>query len=505
MVISLLTFFFLLLSDQFNRSFKILLLPSKDCINHQIPLFNMLRFLPYFLLLRCSLSEVRVLLKYKEDGFLNKAVDFAVARKLDMNITSRNILAITVKDSSILEQLQKNEGVINAEIDQEMKPLNFGIIRPRPDIDLEITPYGIEMVQANELWSIPEVDEDLRICVVDTGIDLGHPVSFIAVIHFKKRTILCRMLLTSHYYHNLQDLPTALQDSVRGTNTGSGVWIEDGNGHGTHTAGTIGAVGENGKGVVGVRQNPNLYRFHIGKGLTNGGSGFESDILDAVQGCVDNGARVISMSLGGPSDSKTAREFYQDVYDEGVLLVAAAGNDGNTGHLYPASYGSVMSVAAIDENKTRPEFSQCNNQVEISGPGVDVLSTVPRNKGLYGFLSGTSMACPHVAGVAAEVWARFPDCTNVQIRNVLLRSAIAVNDQGCNNADGSGLVQAKTAYDLLEKEGCTAGDGGEGGGGCRQNPDFVEADNSFLGECPSGASSFVFSALVPLALFIALF
>lgn len=186
----------------------------------------------------------------------------------------------------------------------------------------------------------------------------------------------------------IQDLPTRLEDDVTGTNTASGVWFNDGQGHGTHCAGTIGAVGDNGQGVVGIRRTPSQFRFHIGKGLSNEGSGYESAILEAVSGCVDSGARVVSMSLGGPGSTKTARNFYQDVYNEGVLIVAAAGNDGNSGDSFPASYPSVLSVAAVDRNETRPEFSQCNSQVEIAAPGVDVLSTIPGNK--YGFSSGTS-------------------------------------------------------------------------------------------------------------------
>jgi serine protease len=286
-----------------------------------------------------------------------------------------------------------------------------------------------------------------------------------------------------------------MEDDVTGTNTEEGIWFQDGNGHGTHTAGTIGAVGDNGLGVVGVRNNPSLFRFHIGKGLSNEGSGYDSSIMQAVQGCVDSGARVVSMSLGGPSGSDIARQFYKEIYDQGVLIVAAAGNSGDTGQLYPASFPYIMSVAAVDQNFTRPGFSQCNSQVEIAGPGVDILSTVPNG---YAFASGTSMACPHVAGVAAEVWARFPDCTNAQIRNVLLRSAKPIGEEeGCNRGYGWGLVQAKAAYDLLASEGCEAGGDASSSpseqavGGCKQNPDYVASDNPNKDKCVSGANALI--------------
>jgi hypothetical protein len=139
--------------------------------------------------------------------------------------------------------------------------------------------------------------------------------------------------------------------------------------------------------------------------------------------------------------------------------------------------------------------------VEIAAPGVDILSTIPNG---YAFASGTSMACPHVAGVAAQIWSRFPECTNTQIRNVLLRTAKHVGEcvhrsllyEGCYNVGvGSGLVQSKAAYDLLAAEGCEAG--GDvlskpsdiAVGGCLQNPDFVEDENSYYKICPQTQSA----------------
>jgi serine protease len=197
-----------------------------------------------------------------------------------------------------------------------------------------------------------------------------------------------------------------------------------------------------------------------------------------------------------------SKQFYRDAWDEGVLIVAAAGNSGDTGDLYPASYKHVMSVAAVDRNNTRPGFSQCNNQVEISAPGVDVLSTIPNG---YAFASGTSMACPHVAGVAAEVWSRFPDCTNSQIRNVLLRASLPIGEvDGCNRGYGTGLVQAKAAYDLLAAEGCEAGGDANADpeGGCKQSPDY-DKSNPHEKTCvsagiisgPSGMAYWVASSL----------
>jgi serine protease len=132
-----------------------------------------------------------------------------------------------------------------------------------------------------------------------------------------------------------------------------------------------------------------------------------------------------------------------------------------------------MSVAAVDADMNNAAFSQFNDQVEIAAPGVKVLSTFPPNT--YKVLSGTSMACPYVAGVAAEVWSHFPNCTNNQIRNVLLKTALDRGAAGYDVNYGHGIVQAKGAYDLLQSEGCEAG--GDAAtvtplGGCEQNPDY---------------------------------
>jgi len=215
--------------------------------------------------------------------------------------------------------------------------------------------------------------------------------------------------------------------------------------------------------------------------------------MAAVQGCIDNGATVISLSLGGTEYSKIEKNFYDDVYNQGVLVVAAAGNSGNSGALYPGAYGSVIAVSAVDQEGIRPDFSQCNDQVEIAGPGVDIMSTFPPNA--YAVLSGTSMAGPHVAGIAAQLMGFFPDCTNYQIRNAMVRSTKQVGEYPgfCNNGYGSGLVQGKAAYDLIQAQGCD----GAGGplvnnpakkaahGGCEQNSDYVANGNkTYRKVCP---------------------
>ena len=314
----------------------------------------------------------------------------------------------------------------------------------------EETPYGLTMVQVTDALFdevLPPPNGNIKVCVVDTGYALGH-----------------------------EDLPNKENMPVLGGyDQYGGKWDSDGHGHGSHCAGTIGAIGDNNLGVTSCNPDPEKFSFYIGKGLSDSGSGSNSGVLDAVEACVANGAKIVSMSLGGGGWSSAALNAYKDHYNDGVLIIAAAGNSGDSSLSYPASYPYIMSVAAVDSNKNKAVFSQYNDQVEIAAPGVNVMSTLPDDT--YAAWSGTSMACPHVAGVAALVWSYFPDCENSQIRNVLLKSADrSMNeDDVCDIEYGHGIVNAKAAYELLSAEGCDAGGTAHGGsqaaysfGGCEQ-------------------------------------
>ena len=158
----------------------------------------------------------------------------------------------------------------------------------------EESPYGIGMVRADEVWGEdpPAGAQPITICVVDTGYDDGH-----------------------------DDLPSSTAHGVDGfTPSGSTysgqVWSVDGHGHGTHCAGTIGAIGENDIGVTSVNPDPSKFKFYIGKGLSDSGSGTGAGVMDSVQACVDAGAKVISMSLGGGGFSPTSNAQYQEHYDD---------------------------------------------------------------------------------------------------------------------------------------------------------------------------------------------
>lgn len=297
-------------------------------------------------------------------------------------------------------------------LDPQEKEGGFGKRRLQYD-DAEV-PYGIDMVQALDVPDNFIEGSNVTVCIVDTGIDIGHPDLQVFNVTGK----------------------SFIDDEA---------WNVDTFGHGTHVAGTIAAL-KNDVGVLGVVNNGAM-KLLIAKVCALDGWCYNVD--DAVQWCADEGADVINLSLGCSfCGNEEESDIYQSIYDDGVLVVAAAGNGGPGDIGYPASYDSVMSVAAVDLNEEIADFSSGNEYVEIAAPGVDIKSTVPGND--YAYYSGTSMASPHIAGVAALIWSHFPGTQNTDIRKTLVDSAKDLGDVGRDQAYGHGLVRAKIAYDILE-------------------------------------------------------
>lgn len=213
----------------------------------------------------------------------------------------------------------------------------------------EIKPYGIQMVQADQVVINAAVAGAKKVCIIDSG-----------------------------YYDGHEDLKGGVTFS---TNGGSGTWNKDSCGHGSHVAGTIAAIAGNSVGVVGVNPGVSLHIVKVfGDDVADSGScgwTYSSTLVSALNACTNAGANVISMSLGGSLKSRTEENAFKSADANGVLSVAAAGNAGNKTTSYPAGYASVMSVAAVDATETVASFSQKNRDVEIAAPGVSVLSTVP--------------------------------------------------------------------------------------------------------------------------------
>ncbi|HAY85070.1 MAG TPA: peptidase S8 [Chloroflexi bacterium] len=227
------------------------------------------------------------------------------------------------------------------------------------------------MVQAPDVW---DKDNDGN---VDSGAKAGQGIK------------VC--IIDSGFYSAHEDLSNV--NLAGGVSQVGSAFNTDGFGHGTHVAGTI-AGQDNGVGVVGVAPNVSLF---IVKFFNDSGSAtLASDLIAAAKTCQSEGAKVISMSLGGSRSSGREQRTFDQLNSAGVLSIAAAGNDGNTAMSYPASYSSVMSVAAIDSNMNIADFSQQNSQVEIAAPGVGVLSTVPFINDNSLTVGGTTYQANHI-------------------------------------------------------------------------------------------------------------
>jgi subtilisin family serine protease len=484
-------------------------------------------------------ETVRVYVEFERFSPQAVAAVRAAGGTVHYEFARQNAVAVTLPAAAI-PGLLRNPNIVNIEDDPIREPY------------AEVTPYGITMVQAPDVT----YGGGMKVCIIDSGFYQAH--------------------------EDLQDAGVTFNSATDAT---------DGCGHGTHVAGTIAAL-DNAVGVIGVVPTGTL-NLHIVKVFGDSCSWtYSSTLVDAANKCRDAGAKVISMSLGGSFSSRTEQMAFNDLYNQGILSVAAAGNGGNNQKSYPASYPSVISVAAVDANKVVASFSQKNDQVELAAPGVGVLSTVPwldenslsaggntwvgayidgaaRTSGLSGTLfgtsgdkcassnanysgkivlcqrgditfaskvsnvensggvgvaiynnaasdpgcgvflgtlngssdipaialscadgaaalthsgssstlvsqfaadasgyepwDGTSMATPHVSGVAALVWSNHLTCTNDQIRTTLQNTAEDLGAAGKDNSYGYGLVQAGAANAAAS---CDGGGGGGGGGGC---------------------------------------
>jgi len=484
-------------------------------------------------------ADDRYIVQFQPGKFTaGKAAVALAGGRIARDLAAHDALAAHLPAAAV-RALERNPNVEYVEADPQRHPMAQSV------------PYGITMVQAPQVSANDASSR--KVCIIDSGYSLGH-----------------------------EDLQSSLVTGA--PNGGAGPWYQDGSGHGTHVAGTIAAL-NNTTGVVGVVPNGEL-NLHIVRVFGDDGTwAYASDLVAALDQCTGAGANVVSMSLGGTFKSRTEDRAFRDAYNAGILPVAAAGNDGNTRNSYPASYNSVISVAAVDSAGIVADFSQQNSQVELAAPGVAVRSTVPMGSGLEGSVSvggtayasnpmegsptvsasgalvncgdgsstcagatgkvcliqrgtitfaekvaacetgggvaaiiynnttgpllgtlggavtaipsvgvsdidgaamlgqlgavasvaiapsnyaewdGTSMATPHVSGVAALVWSRHTACSNAELRNALTATALDLGAAGRDPAYGFGLVQAEEADIYLANNGCGGGGGGGGGGG----------------------------------------
>ncbi|MCC6933014.1 MAG: S8 family serine peptidase [Deltaproteobacteria bacterium] len=308
---------------------------------------------------------------------------------------------------------------------------NTGQESGTPDIDLD----------APEAWALDNSTNEVVVGVVDTGVDYRHP-DLLANLWVNPRELPG---------NNVDDDNNGVVDDIYGYNAikDNGAPLDD-HGHGTHCAGIIGAVANNGKGVAGIARNVKIMALRF---MDKTGAGYVSDAVEAIEYGVfakQSGVnlRVLSNSWAGEGDSSALKEAVQFANSNGISFIVAAGNESNNNDvspLYPSNYNiaNVITVAAISNNGSLAYFSNYGpNSVHVAAPGVNILSTVLN--GGYQKMSGTSMATPYVAGVAALVYSKLGSVSPTNVKSLIMSNTVQLDSLTGKVASG-GMVNAYKA------------------------------------------------------------
>jgi minor extracellular protease Epr len=319
-----------------------------------------------------------------------------VQAKGSINREYRNVNALAVSvPAKAIKGLKNNPGILAVEPDVRVR------------VKQQTADWGINRTDAPAAWSSNFTGKGVKIAVVDTGISKHDDLIIAGGAAF-----------TSYTASYLDD-----------------------NGHGTHVAGIIGAR-NNGYGTVGIAHEASLYAVKV---LGKDGSGYLSEVVAGIDWSITNKMDIINLSLGSTTSSSTLKQVVDKAYSQGILVVAAAGNNGTSDGSgdtvnYPARYETAIAVAATDSKDQRGTFSATGSTVEVAAPGVNVLSTYLNNQ--YVRMSGTSMAAPYAAGNLALLKQAYPTLSHVELRAKLREQVIDLGTAGRDTWFGFGLIQA---------------------------------------------------------------
>lgn len=300
-------------------------------------------------------------------------------------------------------------------------------------------------IDAPEAWNIETGDPNVTIAVIDSGVDYTHPDLAANIWVNSGEDLNGNGIVDPPDFNGIDDDQNGYIDDIRGWNfcDNDNDPMDEYNGsirstgHGTHCAGIIGAVGNNGIGISGVCWNCKIMPVKV-RYTVDG-------IAAAIVYAVDNGADVISMSFAGPA-SLMNRNAIDYAYNKGVVLVAGAGNDFKNWKQisYPAAYDNVIAVAATNHDDEKARLSNYGSWVDIAAPGIDIYSTLPHNR--YGKKSGTSMACPYVAGLAGLLLSKNHSLNPDMVKTIILGSADEIDS---TFYIGHGRINA---YEAIQRE-----------------------------------------------------
>jgi len=331
--------------------------------------------------------------------------EFSIIPSASINATPEQVELL--KASNELKSIQKEKTI---KVNNQQIPWGFSDMKITPEVQKTYT------------------GKNVNIGILDTGIDSSH-------LDLKVAGGVC-----------------VLDECSNGYN--------DDHGHGTHVAGIIGAK-DNDEGIVGLAPSANLYAI---KALDSLGRGTTTSIMTGIQWAIEHQINILNLSISTPTNDPAMEAMIDKAYQSGMLLVAAAGNDGTDNAdsdtiEYPAKYPSVIAVGAINSNLSRSSFSGSGEELEFVAPGENILSTIPRKLDFdgtidgYTTMSGTSMAAPYVTGLLALYKQAYPGYTNIQIRNLVQKNTKDIGATGKDPLYGYGIPYFSANTDIQNDSG----------------------------------------------------
>lgn len=292
----------------------------------------------------------------------------------------------------------------------------FNSIETPNDEFYEPYQWNLTQIYTEPGWHLSIGEQGVPIAIIDSGIDPDH-----------------------------KDLAEKIQAGYNAFEDNEA--YDDEHGHGTHVAGIAGAITNNLDGIAGVSwYNPLL----AVKSLDHHAEGNSLSIAKGIVWAVDNGAKVINLSLGDSHNSEIMYEAIRYAYEKDVVLIAASGNDNVETPMYPAAYPEVLAVAAVDPHRERAVFSNYGYHIDVSAPGEHIPSTYLDNQ--YVIMSGTSMAAPHVAGLAGLIRSLDPKLTNEQVYDIICYTSDDLGEEGHDPYYGFGEINIQKALEIITQK-----------------------------------------------------
>jgi thermitase len=356
------------------------------------------------------------------------------------------------KVSALIAAYKADPGVEYAEPDYIAEPTH----EPNDPYYGDGTQWGPQKIQAPLSWDLCTGDPGVVIAVVDWGVDLQHP------------DLQAKMWTNPGEIpdNGIDDDGNGYIDDVYGWDFANGDNDpQDDYGHGSHVAGIAAAATDNGVGIAGVAFNSRIMAVKVGDGTT--GKAKSSHITDGIIYAADNGAKVINLSLGANVWTSYMQSAVNYAWGAGCVLVGAAGNDNSSLPFFPAAYDNVIGVSSTDQSDVRASSSNYGSYIAVAAPGVSIYSTYWNGGSTYAYGGGTSMAAPHVAGLAALLFAQDGTRSNATVRSLIESSADDLGGAGWDQYYGYGRINAYHALAMTsaviepDKGGSLSADGGD--------------------------------------------